>query len=142
MLTTLVIPYFVPLSVFRDEIVPGSLQDIVFSYATMPMYFYLGLLVYGLPVSIIIEFITKKLSGIKRDVISFILYVISVIPMLYIGDVYALHLALTFFVIELILRRKESKNYWGWVFVFTVLALIECIIISVFVYNFSYEFKI
>ncbi len=107
------------------EMLPRSFEDIMFSYYILPMFFYGGLFLYGFPVSLIVEFLTKKLKGLKRDVVSLFLYIISVMLLfVFLPIIYAPILAVLFSIVESIVRRLYLRNYWSWTIVFGALALL------------------
>ncbi|WP_216827867.1 hypothetical protein [Alkalihalobacterium elongatum] len=127
LVASLIVPFIFPINMTGfEEISDRSLRVILGSYSIFPMFFYGGLLIYGLPVSLLIDIFIKRLEGINRDIASFVLYVISSIPIIYIEPlfgIYSLCLAINFFIVETIIKRLNVKYYWRSFFVFTAIAI-------------------
>ena len=140
LVASLIVPFILPINMTGfEEISDRSLRVILGSYSILPMFFYGGLLIYGLPVSLLIDIFIKRLEGINRDIASFVLYVVSSIPIFYIAPlfgIYSLCLAIIFSIVETIIIRLNVKYYWKCFFVFTAIAIVVWFTFIKINYNF------
>lgn len=110
-LSTFVFTVFLPLDSFFTEPVHQDvdLKEDLISYS---LFFSLGLLLYGLPISILIEKITSKLPQGRLE-FSFILYVFfGFLPFffLWIFTIYSLSISIMFFLIDELIRRFRQEK--------------------------------
>lgn len=110
-LSTFVFTVFLPLDSFFTQPVNQDvdLKEDLISYT---LFFSLGLLLYGLPISILIEKITSELPQ-GRLAFSFILYVFfGFLPFffLWIFTIYSLSISIMFFLIDESIRRFRQEK--------------------------------
>ncbi|HEO8418442.1 hypothetical protein [Niallia sp. FSL W8-0635] len=111
-LSVLVFTLFLPLDLFFSDAVnrKGDFTEDLLAYS---FYFSLGLFLYGFPISILIEKITRKLPEGRRS-FAFLLYVFfGFFPFffLWIFTIYSLSISIMFFIIdEIIMLLRKGKN--------------------------------
>ncbi len=111
-LSVLVFTLFLPLDLFFSDAVnrKGDFTEDLLAYS---FYFSLGLFLYGFPISILIEKITRKLPEGRRS-FAFLLYVFfGFLPFffLWIFTIYSLSISIMFFIIdEIIMLLRKGKN--------------------------------
>jgi len=111
-LSVLVFTLFLPLDSFFSDAVnrKGDFTEDLLAYS---FYFSLGLFLYGFPISILIEKITRKLPEGRRS-FAFLLYVFfGFLPFffLWIFTIYSLSISIMFFIIdEIIMLLRKGKN--------------------------------
>ncbi|CAI9391563.1 MULTISPECIES: hypothetical protein [unclassified Bacillus (in: firmicutes)] len=113
-LSVLVVTLFLPLDLFFSDAVnrKGDFTEDLLAYS---FYFSLGLFLYGFPVSILIEKITRKLPEGRRP-FAFLLYVFfGFLPFffLWIFTFYSLGISILFFIMDeliMLLRKGKNKN--------------------------------
>ncbi|SEN48839.1 hypothetical protein [Lihuaxuella thermophila] len=110
----------------HDQVSKYSWESMRTSFFIYTMYFHGAILIYGLPVSLLVGWIVKRLHGFLKDIASFLLHVALSIPAMVYFYIFPPIIAGIFSITEsLLLRVRIRGSEWIWSYaVFSITAIL------------------
>ncbi|MCM3005748.1 hypothetical protein [Priestia koreensis] len=110
--SVLIASIFIPINTFLgDNVSRTSFSAFFFDSIIYLMYIGIGVFIYGVPVSLVIEFISKRIN--KNLLFVLVLYVLfGSIPffIMPLFGVFSLPISILFFIIDTLIKNKETQD--------------------------------